>query len=66
MSIKCKAFEHHISRIHYLERQINDFIDESGAEVVTATQACDANGNVAIIIWYREPMSPRQPPEEVL
>jgi hypothetical protein len=50
MSIKCKIFVHHISRVQFLERQINEFLEENGAAMVNTTQCSDESGNITITI----------------
>jgi hypothetical protein len=52
MAVRCKIFEH--QRVHQLERMVNDFLDETGVNVVNATQSCDAHGNITLVVWYEE------------
>ena len=53
MSIKCKIFVHHISRVQFLERQINEFLEENGAAMVNTTQCSDESGNITITIFCK-------------
>lgn len=52
--MKCKIFEHHISRIHYLEMSINDFLADESIKVVSITQSSDTSGAVVLAIFYKE------------
>lgn len=63
MGVKCKVFTHNMSRVHYLEQEINNFIDETGVLVVDSTQSCAASGDLCIIVWYEEGKNPQKPQE---
>lgn len=63
MSVKCKVFTHNMSRVHYLEQEINDFIKETGALIINSTQSCDATGDLCVIVWYDEGKNSQKPQE---
>lgn len=52
MKIQCKIFSH--TRVHELERMINDFLHERERELVAITQSVNAEGGIYISIWFRD------------